>query len=666
MNLASRKLGNILAAASVVVCMAILVSTVYISTSFAQQSSPSNRPAQNAATQQPTQAPPVTAGSQDILQLLTRTISWYQQLAAEPHLATQPEDVTFSDETQRVSPQVVELAFDFARQQAQAAKQSKASKTPTTNNSASSQYQGLSQMADKADQQVEQSQSDLDALRKKLDGATGSKRKVLQSSVAESESELALLQARRDTIRGMLEFVNGSSVNGLGASGLRAQIEELARSVPSVFNKTAAPSEQATSAKAQALSNHEEPTGLWAMTSDLFALSRKKHSIDSDIAATNNLTQFTKQIRTPFIASLKQLIGTGDQLANQPDSTDPTLLGQQKQQLDSLTAQFKQVSAMLLPLSKQGILLNLCQRNLSNWRDAVSSEFRQELKNLAVRIGVLLIVLAFVFGIGEIVRRSIFRYVHDARRRYQFLLIRRIAVWVAMLIIIVLTFASELTSVATFAGLLTAGVVVALQNVILSVAGYFFLIGKYGIRVGDRVQLAGVNGEVVDVGLVRLHLLELGSTGGDSQPSGRVVAFSNSIVFQPTSGLFKQIPGASFVWHEISLNFGPENDYKAVKQRVTSAVDAGFKEYKEKMERQQHQLELSVNSISSIELHPRVRTHYTQSGIEAIIRYPADFQTVSEVDDAIMRELLAAIDKEPKLKLLGSTGPRLRTDIAST
>src|SRR6185437_8023843 len=265
MNLARRKPGNLLhAAASAVVCMAILLFTVCISNSFAQQSSPSNPPAQNAAPQQTTQAPPLTTGSQDILQLLTRTISWYQQLAAEPHLATQPEDVTFSDETQRVSPQVVELAFEFARQQAQAAKQSKASKTPA-NNSASSQYQGLSQMADKADQQVEQSQSELDTLRKKLDAATGPKRKVLQSSVAEVESELALLQARRDTIRGMLEFVNGSSVNGLGASGLRAQIEELARSVPSVFNKTAAASEQTTSAKAQALANHEEPTGLWAM-----------------------------------------------------------------------------------------------------------------------------------------------------------------------------------------------------------------------------------------------------------------------------------------------------------------------------------------------------------------------------------------------------------------
>jgi len=662
MNSVCRKSGNILRSVTrAVACLIILVSTIWV---VAQQSAPANPPQQNAPASQSAQAPPVTAGSQDILQLLTRTISWYQQLAAEPHLATQPEDVTFSDETQRVSPQVVELAFEFARQQAQAAKQSKASKTPA-NNSASSQYQGLSQMADKADQQVEQSQSELDTLRKKLDAATGPKRKVLQSSVAEVESELALLQARRDTIRGMLEFVNGSSVNGLGASGLRAQIEELARSVPSVFNKTAAASEQTTSAKAQALANHEEPTGLWAMTSDLFALSRKKHSIDSDIAATNDLTQYTRQIRTPFIASLKQLIGSGDQLANQPDSTDPTVLSQQKQQLDALTAQFKQVSATLLPLSKEGILLNLCQRNLSNWRAAVASEFNQELKTLAVRIGILLIVLFIVFGIGEVVRRSIFRYVHDGRRRYQFLLIRRIAVWVAMLIIIVLTFSSELTSVATFAGLLTAGVVVALQNVILSVAGYFFLIGKYGIRVGDRVQLAGVNGEVVEVGLVRLHLLELGSTSGDSQPSGRVVAFSNSIVFQPTSGLFKQIPGASFAWHEISLTFGPENDYKLVKQRVSAGVEAGFKEYKEKMERQQHQLELSVNSISAIELHPRVRTHYTQSGIEAIVRYPADFQSVSEIDDAIMRELLAAIDKEPKLKLLGSTGPRLRTDVAT-
>jgi small-conductance mechanosensitive channel len=603
-------------------------------------------------------------GSPEILQLLNRTINWYRQLAIEQQVVTEADDITFADDNRRVAPQVVQLAFEFARQQAQvAAKQTKANQ-PQTPSPAASQYQGLAQMGDKADQQVQQSQANLDGLRKKLDTTAGSKRKTLESAVAEAQSELALLQARRDTIHGMVEFINGSSVNGLGASGLRAQIEELARSVPSALNPSGAQPDRDSASKASVAVNKQGPTGILALVSDLFTLSRKRRDLQSDINATNDLAQFAKQLRAPLVASLKQSIQAGDQLANQPDSTDPAVLTQQKQQLDALTVQFKQASATLLPLSKQSILLNLYQRNLSSWRDAVGAESRDELKTLAMHLGVLLVVLAIVFGVGEIVRNSIFRYVHDGRRRYQFLLLRRIFVWIAALAIIVVTFASELGSVATFAGLLTAGVVVALQNVILSVAGYFFLIGKYGIRVGDHVQLAGVNGEVVDVGLVRLHLLEMGGASGDSQPSGRVVAFSNSIVFQPTSGLFKQIPGASFFWHEISLSFAPENDYKAIKQRVSAAVEAGFKEYKEKMERQQRQLEASVNSISGIELHPRVRVHYTQSGIEAIVRYPADPQNASEMDDAIMRELLAAVDKEPKLKLLGSAGPRLRTDIS--
>lgn len=86
-----------------------------------------------------------------------------------------------------------------------------------------------------------------------------------------------------------------------------------------------------------------------------------------------------------------------------------------------------------------------------------------------------------------------------------------------------------------------AGVAVALQNVILSIAGYFFLIGKFGLRIGDRVQISGVTGEVVEIGLVRIHVMELGGNGGDVQPTGRVVAFSSSFVFQPTAGMFKQI-----------------------------------------------------------------------------------------------------------------------------
>src|SRR4029450_13045230 len=105
--------------------------------------------------------------------------------------------------------------------------------------------------------------------------------------------------------------------------------------------------------------------------------------------------------------------------------------------------------------------------------------------------------------------RAVFRYVTEARRRYQLLLVRTIVLWSLVIAILGFTFATEMSSVVTFAGLLTAGLAVAMQSVLVSIVGYFFLIGKYGIRVGDRVQIGTVTGEVIDLGLVRLHLMEL-------------------------------------------------------------------------------------------------------------------------------------------------------------
>ncbi len=153
---------------------------------------------------------------------------------------------------------------------------------------------------------------------------------------------------------------------------------------------------------------------------------------------------------------------------------------------------------------------------------------------------------------AELWRRAVVRYVQDTRRRYQLLLLRRIALWCLVVMIVGFAFASELGSIVTFAGLITAGLAVAMQSVLVSIVGYFFLIGKYGIRIGDRVQIGDVTGEVIDLGLVRMYLMELGGHGSLG-PTGGVVAFANSIVFQVSSGLFKQIHGVDFVWHEITL-----------------------------------------------------------------------------------------------------------------
>ena len=598
-----------------------------------------------------------------IIQFLSRAIEWQRQTAVQQQLAKEPADLAFLQESRRASDQVVQLAFEYARSQAQLeAKRPTAKSQSSQPASTPGPYQRLAQLAQQTDQQVTDTQSELDQTKSKLASAPVSKRKLLASQVAELESEIGLLQARRDALEGMVEFVNSSSSGGKGA-GLRAQIDELARSVPGYLSQpegTAAQSSASLTSSATMAGKAPEPAGIWELSADLLRLMGKVHTLNAEISAAGSLSQMAADLRKPLIDYLRSLLHQGDQLFAAADTAGAAQLAQQKQALDALTAQFKQASSQMLPLSKISILLEMYQRNLANWKETVRERERDDLRQLSLDLGILVILIVAVLAVGEIWKRTTFRYVRDSRRRYQFLLLRRVVMWVAVSLIVILAFASQLGSAVTFAGLLTAGVAVALQNVIVSVVAYFFLIGKYGIRVGDRIQIAGVPGEVVDIGLVRIHVMELGGPG-DSQPTGRIVAFSNSIVFQPTAGVFKQIPGTNFIWHELKLTLAPESDYHEAKERITKAVDAALEQYRDSIESQRLVMEKNLSTISPTELRPKVRLHYTGSGIEATVRFPVDLEKAGEIDDHLMREVTAALDGEPKLKLTGAEMPVVKT-----
>jgi small-conductance mechanosensitive channel len=601
-----------------------------------------------------------------ILQFLDQTINWYRQIDIERQIATEPEDIIAVDDDRALAEQIVRHAFEFARAEADFSAQATAGSSQPQNLEGG-RYQSLLQLANKLDQQVKDAQAELQSDRQKSEHLTGKKRQDMEATVAELQSEIDLANARRDIIVKMADFVGGASTNGLGTSSLRGQIDALARTLPPEVGGYAngASSSTAPSRPASAMvASKPEPSGLWGLTADLFSLSGKLHTIGDRMKATQALADTNKQLLDPLVSRLKELTRQSDVIAQQADNADALTLAQQKKELDSLTAQFKQLSAAVLPLSKQSILLDLYKRNLQNWQTSVKSRYRSDLRGLLARLLVLAFALGLIFAAAELWRRAIFRYVHEGRRRYQFLLIRRIVMWFAVVLVVAFAFASQLGSVATFAGLITAGVAVALQNVILSVAGYFFLIGKFGIRVGDRVQIAGVTGEVVEVGLVRLQLMELTSTGSEI-PTGRVVAFSNSIVFQPTSGLFKQIPGTNFMWHEITLTLPGDSDYHQVNKNLTEVVNQVFDEYKGDIDRQRRQLESTLGATTPVEFRPRIRLVFTGNGLEAVIRYPVTLQNASEIDDRVTHELLDAL-KNVQHKSEGQSTPtlKLRTDVS--
>jgi len=174
--------------------------------------------------------------------------------------------------------------------------------------------------------------------------------------------------------------------------------------------------------------------------------------------------------------------------------------------------------------------------------------------------------------------------------------------------------------------------------------GYFFLIGKYGIRVGDRVQIGTVTGEVIDLGLVRMHLMELNAQGSLGA-TGRVVAFANSIVFQSSGGLFKQIAGVNFVWHETTLALPAGADYAALKEKLYNAVNSVVKKYHDEIVRQTKEIMRTTSSSAAgvASAEPSVQLRFSASTVDALVRYPVEIQHAAETDEKVSEAMIAAI-----------------------
>jgi small-conductance mechanosensitive channel len=576
-------------------------------------------------------------------------------------VATDPSDVLFVNDNRQTANSILRLSFDFARADAQLLAAQGRTEAATGNQAGPVQYQSLIKTTQAADQEVRATQAELDSDRNSLAAARGANRQKLQAEVDELQSELALAQTRSKTLHDVLQFVSGASGTG---GNLSAQIDQLEHSVPELETDAAKAgtnqSTSTTSSNTPRMQNRRsQPSGILALVEDLLSLSHEINTLDERIRSTDELAQAAQQLRAPLLANLTTIAQQGEEAAKQADVSNASQLEQLKGQLNDLTNSFKQASGVVLPLSKQSVLFDLYKNNLARWRSVVKSEYSTDLRRLLLRLIIFGIVLMVVIVLSRLWRRAVFHYVHDRRRRYQFLLLRRIILWCAIGITIAFALATEIGSIATFAGLITAGVAVALQNVILAIAGYFFLIGKYGVRVGDRVQISDVTGDVVDIGLIRLHLMEIGGPETDRQPTGRIVVFSNSVVFQPNASFFKQIPGTSFVWHEVKLTLAPDTDYTMAEKRVLDAVEKVYSDYRENIERQHQEMERTL-SVAVAVPKPRSRLRLTQTGLEVVIRYPVELETATDVDDRIIRELLHSLEQHPRLRVVGTGTPTIQ------
>ncbi|MET0280351.1 MAG: hypothetical protein ABW278_04395 [Steroidobacteraceae bacterium] len=582
--------------------------------------------------------------AEQVVEILDETVDWYRTLGTQQLAATQPSDLLILYANRQAADKVMGIAFEIARANAEllssdigAARERQEKESP----------QSLINVRRHLDQQRAELQAQIEAARARNAGSPQAGRADGQARVAALQGELDLVNARRNLLANMSQFEAENDADGFGANSLKAHIDAIAASIPAAGSAaTAAPG--ATITVEAAPENLAAPPvqldeyGIWDLTSAVMRLRSKLRMIDTTNRRTADLEEVFERIRIPPQERLKALAARGDALSSQAVADAGTLRGV-RDQYDTLAWLYLQTSAMVTPLSKLDVLLGQYRRNLDNWKDLTQRQLAEALRTLLMRLGVFVGLLAVVLVAANLWQRALLRYVKDPRRRSRYLLLRRIVIWVLVVAIALFTFASEIGSLATFAGLITAGLAVAMQSVLVSVVGYFFLVGRYGVRVGDRVQVGNVIGEVVDLGLVRLHLMELRGEGARLTPTGRVVAFANSVVFQASGGLFKQIPGVNLDWHEISYALPQAADYSRIKQQLLEAASTVLKDYSDDILRQTQAMQRNSVAHGPQDVEPQVQLRFAAAGVEALVRYPVTLQDAAEIDERMSRALLAVI-----------------------
>jgi small-conductance mechanosensitive channel len=622
----------------------------------------------------------------NVINFLGEAIAWYRRIVNEHRLATEPAETLYVENDRQTGLEALRFAFQYSRAMAALLNAARAAKLSSASLAAASrlsvpQAQSSNAAPDLATMTatVRQQQQNLDQLKQQAAQLNSQiavpkdgKRPQLIRQLAFLQAQIELVQARIDSYNSLIQFET-STETAPQQAGLLAQIDALERSVPELrvsgqdlvagANTTPQDGVAQTSAQA-AVTDGSDPVaitdeGLLGSIESLVRLANQERALTNRKDDTGRLAEFVVEARNPLVTRIRYLNARADAIAKQPSSEDLAATRSRKDQLDGLIKEHKLIADALMPLAKQGVLLQAYITNLQQWHDAVDQRWDSRLRRMLVRLTALGLVLLVIFAGAYIWSRVTLRYVHDFRRRRQLLRLRRLTTIVLVGIVLIFEFTSQLGTFATVMGFAAAGIAFALQNVILSFAGYFFVTGRYGIRVGDRIQIAGISGDVVEIGLFKLALMELASDGSSRLPTGRVVVFPNSIVFQANGNFFRQAPGTTFVWNEFRLTLAPDCDYRVAEKRLLEVVEEVYARYRDTVQRQYTNLERELN-MKFEPPRPQSRLWLDTNGIELSIRYPADTRHAVQVADEISRRALDAIAQDPALSLAVPGTPNLQ------
>jgi small-conductance mechanosensitive channel len=313
---------------------------------------------------------------------------------------------------------------------------------------------------------------------------------------------------------------------------------------------------------------------------------------------------------------------------------------------ESAVAQLRRRSDQTKTLSEYDKRIQACRQLTdvySRWSAAVEARRRSALHGL---VGSLAGVLSIVFGailinrgLGQAFRQT------DRRRLHQLRTVSKLAVQVTGVLLVLLILFGPPTQMTTLIGLATAGLTVALKDFIVGFFGWFVLLGRNGLHIGDWVEIEGVSGEVIEIGLLKTVLLEVGNWTSTGHPTGRRVAFVNSFAIE--GHFFNFSTAGQWLWDQLVVTLPSTADPYKIAEQIVELVGRETESDARQAEQDWRRVTAQYG-VREFSAKPAVELRPGAAGLEVAVRYitraPQRFEVKSRLFQVIVSLLHQSAD----------------------
>ncbi len=257
------------------------------------------------------------------------------------------------------------------------------------------------------------------------------------------------------------------------------------------------------------------------------------------------------------------------------------------------------------------------------------------------KIIVSIIILAVIWFVRVIILRLVWKNTTNHKTRYFWKRVLSIIAPTSIIILIGMVWVNAFRHIGTFLGLLSAGIAIALKDLLENMAGWLFIMIRKPFTVGNRVQIGENIGDVIDIRLFQFTILEIGNRINAEQSTGRIIHIPNHKVFTIPQANYDQ--GFNYIWNEVEIRITFESNWTKAKEIILNILNKYAANNAKAAE--QGLSEVSKTYFVHYQyLTPIVYLSLVENGIRLSGRYLCEPHKIRGMESAIWEEILTALD----------------------